>query len=155
MRIIVFVLIIYCCCRGETSEITHAILGLNLLYLLVENRLADFHCEVCFLFHSTRMCPLLIGTSPVCLVYVIAARAAVGEGEAIGNSDILHPAGQTPCGGLLRPGKQSAHYHDYEVLWKRTIVKKLRQSIILLLRLESLRCWRQLRIPPQSTILSS
>jgi hypothetical protein len=28
------------------SDIMFTILGLNLLYLLVENRLADFHCEV-------------------------------------------------------------------------------------------------------------
>jgi hypothetical protein len=28
------------------TEIMCTILGLNLLYLLVENRLADFHCEV-------------------------------------------------------------------------------------------------------------
>ena len=32
--------------RGGNTEISHAIIGLNLLYLLVENRLADFHCEV-------------------------------------------------------------------------------------------------------------
>ena len=31
-------------CRG--SEVKDIILGLNLLYLLVENRLSDFHCEV-------------------------------------------------------------------------------------------------------------
>mmetsp|Transcript_11809 Transcript_11809/g.11450 ORF Transcript_11809/g.11450 Transcript_11809/m.11450 type:complete len:264 (+) Transcript_11809:76-867(+) len=30
----------------EESEIMYSILGLNLLYLLVENRLADFHCEL-------------------------------------------------------------------------------------------------------------
>lgn len=30
----------------NTSDIVYTILGLNLLYLLVENRLADFHCEV-------------------------------------------------------------------------------------------------------------
>lgn len=28
---------------------TNAILGLNLLYLLVENRLSDFHCEVLYM----------------------------------------------------------------------------------------------------------
>ena len=32
---------------SATSDIEYTILGLNLLYLLVENRLADFHCEVC------------------------------------------------------------------------------------------------------------
>jgi 26S proteasome regulatory subunit N12 len=31
---------------NDTSDIVYTILGLNLLYLLVENRLADFHCEV-------------------------------------------------------------------------------------------------------------
>ena len=31
---------------NNTSDIVYTILGLNLLYLLVENRLADFHCEV-------------------------------------------------------------------------------------------------------------
>lgn len=30
----------------EESDIMYNIVGLNLLYLLVENRLADFHCEV-------------------------------------------------------------------------------------------------------------
>ncbi len=30
----------------QESDITSSILGLNLLYLLVENRLSDFHCEV-------------------------------------------------------------------------------------------------------------
>jgi 26S proteasome regulatory subunit N12 len=28
------------------SDVMYSVLGLNLLYLLVENRLADFHCEV-------------------------------------------------------------------------------------------------------------
>jgi hypothetical protein len=31
------------------SSITPIVLALNLLYLLVENRLADFHCEVSLL----------------------------------------------------------------------------------------------------------
>lgn len=30
------------------DSVTSVVLGLNLLYLLVENRLADFHCEVSF-----------------------------------------------------------------------------------------------------------
>lgn len=30
----------------DAPELTHSIVGLNLLYLLVENRLADFHCEL-------------------------------------------------------------------------------------------------------------
>lgn len=34
--------------RDHRSEVTNAILGLNLLYLLVENRLSDFHCEVLY-----------------------------------------------------------------------------------------------------------
>lgn len=30
----------------EGSDITHTVVGLSLLYLIVENRLADFHCEL-------------------------------------------------------------------------------------------------------------
>lgn len=40
--------------RDHRSEVTDAILGLNLLYLLVENRLSDFHCEVLSLTLSQR-----------------------------------------------------------------------------------------------------
>lgn len=32
--------------QEPTSDITITVIGLNLLYLLVENRLADFHCEL-------------------------------------------------------------------------------------------------------------
>eukprot|EP01038_Epipyxis_sp_PR26KG_P004505 gene4505-6365_t len=31
---------------NETSELMYTVLGLNLLFLLVDNRLADFHCEL-------------------------------------------------------------------------------------------------------------
>lgn len=40
-----FTILVYDRDAPET-EIMCTILGLNLLYLLVENRLADFHCEV-------------------------------------------------------------------------------------------------------------
>lgn len=32
--------------RQNPSDVMYSVIGLNLLYLLVENRLADFHCEV-------------------------------------------------------------------------------------------------------------
>jgi hypothetical protein len=40
------VTILLCDRDAPETEIMCTILGLNLLYLLVENRLADFHCEV-------------------------------------------------------------------------------------------------------------
>jgi hypothetical protein len=47
--------------RIETnpSPVTFIVIGLNLLYLLVENRLADFHCEVSFVAWFSFLCSSL------------------------------------------------------------------------------------------------
>ena len=58
--------------RGQKSEITNAILGLNLLYLLVENRLADFHCEVIVhLFSLMLLIPSHLSSPGDVLYYIL------------------------------------------------------------------------------------
>jgi len=89
--------------RGQKSEITNAILGLNLLYLLVENRLADFHCEVRMFMLIRRNCIVSI-LSTLLLAVGFPVGALIGRGEAIVHSHFLHTVGPAPCGRFLRPG---------------------------------------------------
>lgn len=86
--------------RGQKSEITNAILGLNLLYLLVENRLADFHCEVTQAIQFTK----LLCTCLECFAVPFAVGAFVGRREAIAYRHFLHPPGPASRCWILRSG---------------------------------------------------
>lgn len=65
--------------RGASSEVTAIVLGLNLLYLLVENRLADFHCELEFLSEAQRVHPAVLFSSQLEKFLVVGAYDRVLE----------------------------------------------------------------------------
>ena len=103
--------------RGQKSEITNAILGLNLLYLLVENRLADFHCEV--IVHLFSLMLLISSHLPlpaVCSLLLYLVGASFRRGEAAAHSHVLHTARPAPGGGIVRPGLGLRGQPSHEIL---------------------------------------
>jgi hypothetical protein len=93
-------------CRGGSSEITHLVLGLNLLYLLVENRLADFHCEVSV---PCSLRGIFVPSEQVSSsTHVISAGAVDGRREGLTDGDLLRATRQAPRYGLVRSGMCSA-----------------------------------------------
>ena len=85
--------------RSGPNDIAYTILGLNLLYLLVENRLADFHCEVCVLLIDMHACTPIIHPS---ISIPIPAGAPDGAAAITSGNFILHAVRPASDGGFVR-----------------------------------------------------
>mmetsp|Transcript_3534 Transcript_3534/g.5829 ORF Transcript_3534/g.5829 Transcript_3534/m.5829 type:complete len:202 (+) Transcript_3534:405-1010(+) len=68
--------------RDQRSEVTNEVLGLNLLFLLVENRLADFHCELELLSEDENKLPTVQFCVQLDLLLVVGSYDKVMEAAA-------------------------------------------------------------------------
>jgi hypothetical protein len=102
----------------EESDIMYSILGLNLLYLLVENRLADFHCEVrytyiyIYMYKYTYVCicmcmyiwiyiDIFVYIHLFIYIYIYIVGVANKDSAGAPLCGLLHSARSASHGGLL------------------------------------------------------